>query len=119
MTVDPILPCSATVIKRYDAAYPEPFFASKDEQVKILPPPEDWPEFHWCEAANGEKRWIPLQFLIVRGAVGFLNQDYESTEISVEPSEELTLLKITAGWAWCQKSDGKQGWLPVENLKLD
>lgn len=117
MSTFPSLPCPVVVAARYDAAYPEPLCFREGKQVKILAPPEDWHGWHWCETTNGEKRWVPLQFLTVQGSVGKLNRDYEATELSVEPGEELTLLEITAGWGWCENSDGKLGWVPIENLR--
>ena len=117
MSSPPVLPCRAVVEKKYDAAYPDPFLVKKGASVKILPAPEDWPGWHWCEAADGEKRWIPTEFLKVRGARGVLNRAYESTELTVQQGDKLTVLEITAGWAWCRTVDGNLGWLPVENLK--
>ena len=112
-------PFKATVIIRYEAAYPDPFTVSQGDRLVILVPPEEWPDWRWCEAQNGEKRWVPLEFLKIEGDFGIMNRAYDSTELSAESGDLLVVLEIVAGWAWCRANNNQKGWLPLENLRLD
>lgn len=113
------LPRQATVIKPYEAAYPEPFRAITGARVKILPSPEEWPGWLWCRADSGELRWVPTNHLDVEGSIGCFSRDYDSTEISAEIGEKIVALEVWAGWVWCRTEKGSFGWLPLECLDLD
>ena len=45
-------------------------------------------------------------------------QDYEATELNVSTGEELKIEKEESGWVWVSNKEGKQGWVPLINIKI-
>jgi uncharacterized protein YgiM (DUF1202 family) len=43
-------------------------------------------------------------------------RDYDATELTVEPGEEVTILGRESGWGWCVNQQGQKGWVPLDNL---
>jgi SH3-like domain-containing protein len=40
-------------------------------------------------------------------------RDYDSRELSVAAGEVVEVLEEVAGWAWCRRTAGERGWVPV------
>jgi uncharacterized protein YgiM (DUF1202 family) len=105
------------VIKAYKSAFPEPLIIRSGDELKIGKRDDKWDGWVWCTNNNGQSRWIPENYLRIRGDSAICICNYDATELTVDVGDELTILKQESGWAWCQKKDEKTGWLPLENVE--
>jgi len=102
----------AIVTKNYESAYPDAIRIAKDEALTVGDRTSDWPGWLWCRTVSGKRGWVPEEYLKVDGDKASALCDYDATELTVEKNEEVTILKTLAGWALCENSSGKRGWVP-------
>lgn len=105
------------VTKAYKSAYPEPWLMRSGDRFSIGKRDDKWEGWIWCTDNQGQSRWIPDVYLRIEGDSAIALCDYDSTELSVEVGDELTILKQAADWAWCRTVNGQEGWVPLENVK--
>jgi len=80
---------------------------------------EKWPNWIYCKKLGSEEAgWVPLQILEKEGATAVVKEDYSAIEMNVVEGEVVNGLKRLNGWIWCIKDDGKEGWIPEENLSI-
>lgn len=105
------------VIKAYKSAYPERWLMRLGDRLEIGRRDDEWKGWIWCTDNRGKSRWVPEVYLRIEGDSAIALCDYDSTELSVDLGDELTILKKAADWAWCRKANGQKGWVPLENVK--
>ncbi|TLG71211.1 hypothetical protein [Culicoidibacter larvae] len=69
---------------------------------------------HWsaCEI-DGYQTYVPDVFV----EHGYLNQDYNPTELVAEPDELMEVLQVVHAWLLVRSErSGKVGWMPAENV---
>lgn len=80
---------------------------------------EKWPNWIYCKKLGSEEAgWVPLQILEKEGATAVVKEDYSAIEMNVVEGEVVNGLKRLNGWIWCIRDDGKEGWIPEENLSI-
>jgi len=102
----------------YSSAFPDPFKLTKGECLKTSDRKSEWEGWIWCTSESGQRGWIPTNYLSIEKDSAVLQQDYDATEMNVSIGDELTIVMEEAGWAWCVKSNGEAGWVPLENVKI-
>ena len=105
------------VSSAYKSAYPDPLQLKAGDEVRVTDKKSEWPGWLWCTDRNGNAGWIPGLYIERSGDTGMLRTYYDATELTVEAGDEVEVLGEQSGWAWCRKTDGEQGWLPLNALE--
>jgi hypothetical protein len=108
------------VIRAYNSPYPDSIFFRKGEKVAVGQEFKEtpvWKNWLWCEG-NGKKAWVPKRYLVINGAYGVFNTDYDALELSVEVGDELIVHSVVNGFGMSEKLDGTKGWVPMRNLEI-
>ena len=74
------------------------------------------PDWLLCRQADGAHGWLPKADLEVSGESATLTTDYDSTELTSEPGDVVSVEREYGGWAWCTTEYGRTGWIPEEKL---
>ncbi|MFW9896286.1 MAG: SH3 domain-containing protein [Candidatus Thorarchaeota archaeon] len=106
------------VIKDYNSPYTKPLKLQKGERVQIGQKESEWQGWIWCKNTIGQERWVPGNYLDIKGGVGIMLLDYEATELEVSIGEELIMEVEESGWGWMKNKQGRKGWVPLENIKF-
>ncbi|RCX06271.1 MULTISPECIES: SH3 domain-containing protein [Kosakonia] len=113
------MPSQAKVIRDYTSAYPDPIAVGKGERVLISHCDLQWRGWVWVTLASGKSGWAPQQLFAPLSAYeGTALDDYCAHELTVRVGETLTLIKALNGWYFARKTDGEQGWVPQEHIRL-
>lgn len=73
----------------------------------------EWQGWLWCTNAEGVTGWVPetyveqLDVTLCRTL-----RDYDATELTVKPGDELDVHFAESGWLWCTTADSRKGWVP-------
>ncbi|MFX1418222.1 MAG: SH3 domain-containing protein [Promethearchaeota archaeon] len=106
------------VVEDYNSPYTEPLIIAKGEVLTISEKDSEWSGWIWCTTKTGKSRWVPENYLEIKGRLGKMNQDYNATELSVKTGEELIIKKQEAEWFWVVNQQAKSGWVPIKNVKV-
>lgn len=106
-----------TVKESYRSAYPDPLKLHLGEQVTLGDKRSEWPGWLWCTDSGGKSGWVPEAYIRRQGDAGVIVVAYDATELSAESGEEIEMLRRESGWVWCRKTDGHEGWLPLDVLE--
>lgn len=103
--------------KGYVREFPVPMSVSEGDSVEIIRKNDGiYPGWYWCRSEDGVEAWVPSEFFTTSGGTGTMLRPYNSWELNASKDEVVEALYSSQGWAWCRKSDGEEGWLPVDNL---
>ncbi len=110
----------ATTAIAYRTPYPEGSRLPSGTRLKTTDRKSEYPGWTWCLIGSNAGVWISEKY-IDREADdrAVLNIDYDSTELSVDIGDRVRILRCEQGWAWCQKNDGVEGWLPLNIFESD
>ena len=72
----------------------------------------------WCTAITGETGWVPESWLEFDGATCLVLRDYDSTELTIKPGDELQGKFIESSWLYSSNQKGEQGWVPIECVEV-
>ena len=77
-----------------------------------------WPAFVPITTCRGETGWVPQRYLDSGRPTARVITAYETTELPARAGEQLRLIHDDAesGWSWCANSEGREGWIPNDNL---
>jgi hypothetical protein len=106
------------VIEDYDSPYTEPLIIRKGEILSIGEKESEWSGWIWCTNKEGISRWVPENYLEIKGSIGTANQDYNATELNVKRGELLVIEVEEAEWYWVINQEGKSGWVPIKNVQI-
>ena len=106
---------TVAVTSGYQSAYPDPLRLRLDEKITVEQKECNWPGWLWCTDSNGKSGWIPEVFVAINGNEGTVVEEYDATELSVKKGDRLNVIREVAGWLICSTSDGRTGWVPIEN----
>ncbi|MBN2431810.1 MAG: hypothetical protein JXQ27_10055 [Acidobacteria bacterium] len=113
------LPGCYRVIVPYMSPYPEPLVFRQRDRVAVgdeFADDPDWPNWRWCERADGLTAWVPEQFLVIQGSEGVFTRDYNALELSVAVGDELVIHEEVNGFGMAETADGRRGWVPMKHL---
>ena len=107
-----------TVIQSHNASYSDPISVAKGESIRLTGREELWDghRWLWTVAADGREGWMPDNLPTKTGDRTIASRDFSAIELTVSAGEAVDALWATHGWAWCRKSDGTEGWVPLTNL---
>jgi hypothetical protein len=114
----PDLPCRATVLQPYTAAYPNALQTEAGEILSVEPKDSEWSGWIWCVNSHGKGGWVPERLVQRNGNTVRMLQDYDAVELTVSVNETLTIESSESGWLWCITDSGQKGWLPAQNVEI-
>jgi hypothetical protein len=102
----------------HTASYANPIEVMKGQTVALTGREDIWDGHRWLWAVSvdGREGWIPDSLITVASMKPVACYDYSAIELTCPAGETVEFLCQTHGWAWCRKSDGSEGWLPLKNL---
>ena len=106
------------VIEDYTSPYTDPLLIKEGEILTIGKKDSEWSGWIWCTNKFGDSRWVPKNYLEIRGKIGKAKQNYNATELSVNIGEELIIEEEEAEWFWVINQLGKSGWVPIKNVQF-
>lgn len=77
----------------------------------------EYPGWWRATSADGRTGWAPESHVRIRGVRGSALLDYTARELRAAAGETVGVIQDLFGWAWCEASDGRAGWLPSEKLE--
>jgi hypothetical protein len=101
------------VITPWTASYTPALAVRRGEPLAFKGTDPDNPGWRWAENADGLGGWLPNA--LIDG--DHLTEDFDSTELTVETGDDVTVLDRRAGWCLCRNRTGQRGWLPADCLK--
>ena len=102
------------IIKSYTTRFTNPIILKKGEHVKVGKRDDEWIGWIWCITENGNEGWASENILDINQSEAVVVSDYNATELSVVVGEELETFQRESGWVWCRRSNGDEGWVPLE-----
>jgi hypothetical protein len=108
------------VVADYQSPYPDSIIFRKGEKVQIgkeFTEDPDWKDWVRCESENGNKAWVPKQYLKMEAGSGVFLSDYDARELSVTVDEVINVYEIVNGFGMSEKQNGERGWVPLRNLE--
>jgi len=100
--------------KSYTTRFTNPIILKKGENVKVGKRDSEWVGWIWCITEDGNEGWAPENILDINQTEAVVVSDYNATELSVVVGEELEMYHRESGWVWCRRSNGDEGWVPLE-----
>ena len=102
------------------ASYANPIEVAKGQPVTLTSREDIWDGHRWLWAVSedGREGWVPDSLVTGTARNPVASCDYSAIEITCTAGETVEFLSQTHGWAWCRKSDGSEGWLPLKNLHM-
>lgn len=109
-----------TVIKDYQACYPDPILLKKGEEVYYGKEDTQYPNWIFCKSIISKKEgWVPKQILSAPNDVSakaIVLQNYSAHELTVSKGEVLVGLKQLNDWMYCKTITEEHGWIPSDYL---
>lgn len=98
----------------HDIPERSPIRLAPGEPVVVGERDTDWPAFVFVNASSGQG-WVPLRHLSADRGAAVVEVAYDTTELAVEPGQEVTVVDRDdeSGWWWCRDDSGAEGWVPV------
>ncbi|MFL7838066.1 MAG: SH3 domain-containing protein [Candidatus Promineifilaceae bacterium] len=107
----------ARVIEEHAPVHEQVLKARAGERLHLEREDDEWPGWIWCVTESGTGSWVPEPYLAIDSQEGVLLQDYEATELTVQPGDLLTLHYEVNGWWWTADSQGNEGWVPAKKTE--
>jgi hypothetical protein len=107
----------ARITRDYRTQYANPIRFAAGDVVILGERDTEWPAFIWAITADGNAGWAPFDWLkpLGDGRAEAL-RDYSAQELDVDADDEIALLHELGGWWWCERADGRCGWVPAEHM---
>lgn len=108
----------ARVVQQYRTQYANPIGFAAGDIVTLGERDTEWPAFIWTTTPiDGNAGWAPFDWLkpLGDGRAEAL-RDYSAQELDVDADDEVALLHELGGWWWCERADGRCGWVPASHL---
>jgi hypothetical protein len=110
----------ARVVRDYRAQYANPIRFAEGDMVTIAHRDTEWPAFIWTTTNDGNAGWAPIDWLKSLGDDrAEALRDYSAQELDVDAGDVLALERELGGWWWCERADGRCGWVPAENMEIE
>jgi Variant SH3 domain len=105
------------VVRDYRTQYANPIRFAAGEIVTVAHRDTEWPAFIWTITSDGNAGWAPLDWLKPLGdGHAEALRDYSAQELDVDTGDEVVLHSELGGWWWCQRQNGRCGWVPADRL---
>lgn len=106
------------VVKAYEGSSGDSLVVREGERLAFERRETEFEGWIWCVNKLGEAGWVPEAWVALEGRFCVMRRDCDSTELTVEVGEELTGAFVESGWMWARKSDGQEGWVPLECVEM-
>jgi hypothetical protein len=107
----------ARVKTAYTSAYPDPLKLDKGQILSIGQKESDWSGWLWCTDHNNISGWVPESYIRIEENEAVMLCDYDATEMTVRPGDQLIIINEESGWYLCLDQKGNKGWVPKENFE--
>jgi SH3-like domain-containing protein len=106
-------------IEKYEVVYTSPIKLKAGDEVAITKKETnpEWLGWVFCVDKSGASGWVSEKYLRIDGNSAQVVKNYDATELGVEKGESVRLLHEEFGWARVKNSEGKEGWVPLKNLR--
>lgn len=111
-------PQKAVVVRSHRPARESTLAANAGDILQPLRREAEWPGWVWCADEKGVEAWAPERWLRYTGGKAVLIKDYNSSELTIQPGERLTLLGEESGWVLAAMPGGNIGWAPVDCVQI-
>jgi hypothetical protein len=110
----------ARVVRDYRTQYANPIKFAKGDIVTVAHRDTEWPAFIWTATPiDGNAGWAPVDWLkLLHEGHAEALRDYSAQELDVDAGDELVLKHELGGWWWCERADGRCGWVPAEHVEI-
>jgi hypothetical protein len=79
----------------------------------------EWEGWLWCTDSTGMTGWVPETYVEkIDNATCRTLREYDATELTVKPGDNLDVKFAESGWVWCEIADGRKGWIPESHVVL-
>jgi len=106
------------VLENHNASYAEPIRVAKGAALSLTGREDVWDghRWLWAVADDAGEGWIPDDLITETDDGPIASRDFSAIELTCSAGEAVDVIWETHGWAWCRKSDGREGWVPLRNL---
>ena len=109
----------ARVVRDYRTQYASPIRFAAGDVVTIAHRDTEWPAFVWTATQDGNAGWAPIDWLTPLGdGRAEAQRDYSAQELDVDAGDRVVLHRELVGWWWCERADGRYGYVPAEHLEV-
>jgi uncharacterized protein YgiM (DUF1202 family) len=107
------------VVTAYVSAYPEPVRVHRGDRLQIDLRRNEYEGWVWATTEDDNSGWMPQSYLeTVSGSeTAVATRDYDATELTVKPGDELDVLESESNWLLVRSADGRVGWVPENHTK--
>ena len=98
-----------------------PIVVTRGEHVSVGKRDDEWPAFVLVTNELGSQGWVPGRVLEREGEDrATAVSRYDTTELPVEPGDELTVLEadLGSGWLRCVDRSDHEGWVPARCVEI-
>jgi hypothetical protein len=114
MAKDPHIYKCYQVIRSHQSDSTDPLIVSKGDQLQFERRQTKWDGWLWCWKTGGVSGWVPEPWVEIEGDTCRMKQDYDATELSVDPGDVLRPLLTVSSWLMAVSPAGVTGWVPLE-----
>jgi SH3-like domain-containing protein len=100
------------VRERSVTQYSHPIAFRAGDCVQVGRADPEYPEWHWCTAADGREGWVHYRFLSQRTGAAVALADYSARELNVDPGARGHVQLACGAWLYVMIDDGRIGWIP-------
>lgn len=102
--------------------YPDPIKLTSGDVIEVIERyvgSEGWDNWISCiSIKTGVKGWVPEQIIKIENEKAYVTQDYDATELTVQPGVKVKEIQKLNGWVWCKNyNSSEKGWLPLNVLE--
>jgi len=105
------------VTQAHTKSYADPLVVRKNDIVEVGDRDDEWPGWIWSVDKAARGGWLPEEIVERTGEAGRIREAFDTTELTVDVAGVVLGGRIVAGWQWCRRADGREGWVPVRCLR--
>ena len=106
------------VTRPHITSYPDAVRFSIGDALSVGHHDQQWKAYVWCTDQHGHAGWVPDSYIEMTGEhEATALRDYDATELTVAPGEELDVVDEAGGWLLCSSPSGRHGWIPADNAE--
>ena len=96
----------------------DPIKLAKGEFLSLTGQEDVWDGHRrrWVVPDDRKEGWVPDDLITEIDERPIASRDFSTIDFTCSAGEVIDFTWETYGWAWCQKCDGSEGWLPLRNL---
>lgn len=110
----------AVAVVAHEIPERRPLQLSVGDVVDVGERDTEWPAFVFVTTAHGTG-WVPARHVSAAAGRKVAVQAYDTTELATSAGDSLLIVDedLPSGWSWCRSVDGREGWVPMNTLRID